>query len=438
MKLFYTNQKAVLALTITALIVNIAISGISNSSTISFLIKLVSSSILFLFFFIHLKISDFSLKSFYNSYAIKKILLIIITIIVYLGITLSYSLNPAYGAQKIINILISVVPNIIVLYYLITFADKELFKNYSVNIIAVGLILTLIAVLIFQPFDHSTIYQFSPQRWSHVFIGRMVSFLSLIVFLFIMSAKDFNKIIIYSIIFTIGMYLTYLTGLRSALIGLMLFAIISLGWSFYKKNLTAVHLYSIFLILILTATFIFITPEEFTTSERISNMLKIENLEFGGDAPILTRVESYKISWQMFEEKPLFGWGLGGFNGFNNIEWTRIQKYPHNLILEILAELGIMGFLVFSALFVVILKAMLNAKSLMFNGQKKIFNHKFPQTGQSSIQYPATILSPHFLLLTFFFCLWLAMFSKDISTQGFLWLFIVFVGEWAERIEQRA
>jgi len=134
-------------------------------------------------------------------------------------------------------------------------------------------------------------------------------------------------------------------------------------------------------------------------------LVKIEDLGFGDDAAILTRVEAYKLSWQMFIEKPLTGYGFGSFNGYNNIEWTTIQKYPHNIILEILSELGIFGLSLFLLLCYSIIKKILNPQS-------PINNHQ-----------PVPMGSTIIILLVF--SLWLAMFSKDISTQSFLWLFLV-------------
>ena len=430
MKNYFTIQKAFSFLIILALIINVSISNISSSSTFSFLIKISSSILLCLIFYIHLRLSKFSLNSMFASKAIQRMLLIITIIILYFGITLFYSSNPAYGAQKIINIIICIVPNILVSFYLITYRQKEPYGNYLFIITTIGFILTLLAVLIIRPFDQSTIYQFAPQRWSHVFIGRIISFLSLIVFLYTLSLKKTNKIFTYSLVFTIGLYITYLTGLRSALIGLMLCSVISFGWQLYKKNLNLNHIYSFIAILILIFTLILITPQEFSTPKRISNMLKIENLDFGGDAPILTRVESYKLSWQMFTENLWIGGGIGSFNGYNNIEWTLLQKYPHNIILEILCELGLVGLILFLWLCYLIIKRMLSAQSLMFNGQLEIKSQKseVKKNYTSSAITGFANISSHFFLITFFFCLFLAMFSKDISTQGFLWLFVVFVG----------
>jgi hypothetical protein len=58
----------------------------------------------------------------------------------------------------------------------------------------------------------------------------------------------------------------------------------------------------------------------------------------------------------MIKENPLFGSGLGGFRGYNNIEWTNEIKYPHNLFLEITSECGFVGLFILVELLLVIFR----------------------------------------------------------------------------------
>ena len=59
-------------------------------------------------------------------------------------------------------------------------------------------------------------------------------------------------------------------------------------------------------------------------------------------------MDLWELSWEMIKEYPLLGTGLGGFKGYKNIEWTRVIEYPHNIILEMTAEGGVVGLLVLS------------------------------------------------------------------------------------------
>ena len=75
-----------------------------------------------------------------------------------------------------------------------------------------------------------------------------------------------------------------------------------------------------------------IAPRVFELQENISNFNDRDHR--GG-----------MISWafNLFLEKPIFGWGFGYTD--------QVYSYPHNIILELLAELGLLGFLLFTIYF---------------------------------------------------------------------------------------
>jgi O-antigen ligase len=220
------------------------------------------------------------------------------------------------------------------------------------------------------------------------------------------GSRDFKKVLTYTLIFITGFSILYLTGLRTAISGTILFSFAGVIRQFYRKEITLNHLYGFILMIICVVSLIVFTPKQFETEIRFENLLQFEELKFSGEASILNRVESYKLSWQMFQERPVFGWGLGSFNGFKNIKWTTIQKYPHNILLELLAETGVVGCLLFLFLCYLIIKKIFRDKSMMLNQNL-------------SLRF--------FLLLTFIFSLFMAMFSKDVSSQSFLWLYLIFL-----------
>ena len=125
-------------------------------------------------------------------------------------------------------------------------------------------------------------------------------------------------------------------------------------------------------------------------------VVAIDNLQFKGDPAIHSRLEAWELSWEIIKEHPIIGTGFGGFNGYNNIEWTKMIKYPHNIILELAVEGGVIGLLILILLIYFILSRV-----------RKI--------------YPGIIL---FLL----FAIWLALFSKDLSSQAVLWIGLAFYG----------
>ncbi len=89
------------------------------------------------------------------------------------------------------------------------------------------------------------------------------------------------------------------------------------------------------------------------------------------DSSFIPRVRSYKVSWEMFKEKPLTGSGIFYTQEFEK----RYEKYypqekplthPHNQLLMMLNACGVMGGLVFVWLFLCILRDVWHRKSLFW------------------------------------------------------------------------
>jgi len=71
---------------------------------------------------------------------------------------------------------------------------------------------------------------------------------------------------------------------------------------------------------------------------------EIEEVLRGSSTPTYTagrRLTLYRWALRMFAEKPLTGWGLGGWSYY--VFDRDVPAYPHNLVLEIAAEEGVMG-----------------------------------------------------------------------------------------------
>ena len=62
-------------------------------------------------------------------------------------------------------------------------------------------------------------------------------------------------------------------------------------------------------------------------------------------------------AWQAFLAKPLLGWGAGGWSTLWHYSDERVLKYPHNFILEIAAEQGLLGLVPLALLLVSMLRA---------------------------------------------------------------------------------
>jgi len=86
---------------------------------------------------------------------------------------------------------------------------------------------------------------------------------------------------------------------------------------------------------------------------------EIEEVLRGSSTPTYTagrRLTLYSWALAMFAEKPLAGWGLGGWSYY--VFDRDMPSYPHNLVLEIAAEEGVMGLAALSTLLLTVFLAM--------------------------------------------------------------------------------
>lgn len=81
-----------------------------------------------------------------------------------------------------------------------------------------------------------------------------------------------------------------------------------------------------------------------TEVRSITNMFEAE----GGIASVINRQVNIDAAYELIEERPWFGFGFGGYfipeYGFESGEF---RYFPHNVILELLSELGVVGTIFF-------------------------------------------------------------------------------------------
>jgi O-antigen ligase len=86
---------------------------------------------------------------------------------------------------------------------------------------------------------------------------------------------------------------------------------------------------------------------------------EIEEVLRGSSTPTYTagrRLTLYRWAIRMFTEKPLTGWGLGGWSYY--VLDRDVPAYPHNLVLEIAAEEGVIGLTALGILLLTVLLTM--------------------------------------------------------------------------------
>lgn len=78
------------------------------------------------------------------------------------------------------------------------------------------------------------------------------------------------------------------------------------------------------------------------------------------------RSELYDVAWSMFERNPLTGVGVGGYYEYFGASTAAGFEYAHNIVLQVLAEMGLSGFVVvLLPLILVMLKSLVHPPTSM-------------------------------------------------------------------------
>ena len=303
--------------------------SISNYTESVLLIKLFSSILIFVFWN-DIKVLYFKTNS-------KKIIISVGIILFYLFITVLYSKNIQFGFIKLSTIVVSYIPLIIATY--MVFNQKSLASIFLYLLIFVSSAGTIIALII-APFDYSTVYSFSLQRWSHVVFGRIIGLALLInVYLILSRYNGITRIYIQISLQLLSIGLLF-SGARGAIL-LSFLGILVL--TLFVKSLLYNKLALFIQIFVSVILFMLIVPSHNRIVEMNGSLLNKQIT----DSSVLSRIESYQIALERWGSSPVIGIGLGGFNTFYKSDLPQKMIYPHNMLLETLVELGLVGIILF-------------------------------------------------------------------------------------------
>lgn len=252
-----------------------------------------------------------------------------------------------------------------ILIFAISFIFKS--KKNSEKIIF-GMWFAILAFLIFDLyyeviFDHNLVGYQSP--WNDRLSGMMFEELKIAhlligfslptLFFIFESDKNIKKFIISIIVFFI---ILILTGERAnTLKGLF---IIFLSFLLYKNKFFQIKKVYLFFFLIIFSVLIYSKPN---IKQRY--YLEISNAWKNSNSSIFNLVKNsnygphYQVAWSIFQNYPIFGSGIKTFRiecrkkAYS--EYNGCSTHPHQLYLEFLSEIGLVGFLLFVSFFVYIL-----------------------------------------------------------------------------------
>lgn len=209
-----------------------------------------------------------------------------------------------------------------------------------------------------------------------------VSLALLSIYKLIFESKVKYLQVIQSLGIILGLYILYASGTRSPLIAFILCLFFLF---FLKSNLKYA---SAFLILLATSivALIYFKPQYDDTGQSSSFLNRVTNMIVNGDSS--GRGELYQQGIKIFSENPFFGGRILYFDGM----------YPHNIFLEVLMAMGIVGLILYFCFFK-------DCVSFMFR-QKEY-----------SITNPLTVWVP-ILWLQYFI---LSLFSYNLHSSPEVW-----------------
>jgi len=243
----------------------------------------------------------------------------------------------AYGLEKTKYFLMNVI-----LFYLpiLLVKKKEDLEECLRAILYFALFFTVFALLSYfdleQYYGRSIAGRFSSLGQNPIWMARYFSYAILIEMYYLVKlsprfAANLGKIILLIVLMSIQLYLAMMTASRGPILAMIIALVVVLF--IVAKFRISYLLYSAAIVGLVILTAVNIVPEDV--------IARLLTREAGGQTTTLLRIVSNLDALEMFMSNKVFGAGIGAFNIY-------YLKYPHNILTEVLAELGITGFVLIS------------------------------------------------------------------------------------------
>ena len=197
-------------------------------------------------------------------------------------------------------------------------------------------------------------------------IGYIFSFL--VLFSFGIFHMKINKIYLILIFYSI-IIISFLIGERSNFLKLLSIIIVFSSFHYLIKNnfKSVKFLYSFLLVILLSVSFLMITKNTHQAKKLYDLPISVFN-KYSNDTSITRNfykskhAPHYLTAIKIFSNYPMFGIGIDNFNNESKKQKyddpklkyskSRSSTHPHQIYLEILAEVGIFGFIYFILVFI--------------------------------------------------------------------------------------
>lgn len=322
---------------------------------------------------------------------------------IFLLASLFYTFGTDYAIDKTLRFLIITGWSYLGVFFLIK--SEVSIKKFLNGLIFVALIMSVPAIYNFSDNllvgEQSTI---SVMGSNNLALGRTVGIGILILTnLYFVKEKRKNMTLFLSLIILLMTIILFVSGARMPLISLimifMIYIISSVKFSLRKIYLRKGFKKAFLFIALLTIIIIILV--NLGVFDLSLKRLLILFQGIGSDSSAIGRWMRYLVAINMWIEKPLIGYGVGSFPLFYSGIDSR--DYPHNIFLEVVAELGIVGLVSF----------LLLIGNSLYKGWI-VYRKKYKEMGSLQIT----------IILVFLFLFFNANISGDFNDNRLMFTFI--------------
>ncbi len=323
---------------------------------------ILSFGILLILFIIDMHKNQFLVKI--NSYSFYSLIsfLLILTMILFSWI---YTKSEYYFYEKTAQF-ITIIGAFLLPILKKSFSIELFFKSFIIVLFILTAIYLPLFLKSYSLFTHDYKNIYSGKEMiiyqSYLIMGYLIGVALIMIFF----SSYFPKVFKHGIS-TLFFVTLFISGARGPLIVILLIFAAWVIWRLKKESLNVIKQSFILLTLVLFFTVIF--HDRINTIETINR--SIERLtalsSVSNDSASNDRLERYNFVLNSFDETNIFlGHGFGSFG----IEFEKVdaRNYPHNIFLEFLFELGLLGLLIYSFfILIVIIKVIRIRKFLYFS-----------------------------------------------------------------------
>lgn len=276
-----------------------------------------------------------------------------------------YSPSASYAIDKLIKFTVLTIPAFLI--GIMILQSEESVKRFLKSIIAVGVTMSVFAIYLFMS-NNAGIGFIGLGDGNYLGLGRVTG----LTFLILMIWITFSRMPRIKALLTIAVALLVfaalsISGARMPLLAaLAVGALIVLRSVRIKNGVVLVssgfkYLFSLLIVGVAFVSWLFSKGYLDTIIYRVSVLFT----EKQGGVSAEGRLDRYSEAYDMFANSPFFGKGLGSFTIFYN--GVDVNDYPHNIFLEFMSELGLVGLIGFLVLIILCLTPILKSG---FKGMK--------------------------------------------------------------------